>query len=188
MMRRWSTLRSCALMAGAAAAMYYAAQSREPAQPARIADVDTTLDYLLQDFSARLLDEQGKVSVRLTAPYLRNDARTGIGTVETPDIRVNEGPDKWHIASESAIISPDREHVTMSGPVRIRRRSPTSGSNLLIDTSDVKIDVTPRTAVSDAPVHLRENGDELEAVGLHLDMIANTYELRSDVRGSYATP
>ncbi len=171
-----------------ATASFFFARDPNVIERKPVANLDTSLDYALLDFNADLLDENGAVSVRLVAPRLINRASTGIGTVEKPDINVRQGDATWHITAESAIISADREFVSMTGVVHIRQLNRLARTTLIIDTRDLVINVTPRTARSDAPVKLKQDGDELDAVGLKLDMIGNSYELLSQVRGSYATP
>ncbi len=185
---RRPTLRGIASMTVLAVVSFILARGPNDAVSNPVARLDTSLDYALQDFNADLLDENGDISVRLVAPYLRNNASSGIGTVERPDIHVQQDEEIWHITADSAIITADRQFVSMTGPVKIKQQNRLAGTVLNIDTRDVMISVALRTATSDAPVKLRQEGDELEAVGLKLDMIRNSYELLSEVRGTYATP
>jgi len=149
---------------------------------------DVKLNYALYEFSGRMLDETGAINIEIASPELRNDAESGIGTVEAPRIHIREERDHWYIEAESAIISPDREQVMLTGEVSLSREDDISGQLLEIVSSDVVLDVTPRTARTDAPVHIRQQGDRLDAVGLRLDMINETYQLLSDVSARYETP
>lgn len=149
---------------------------------------DAKLNYALYDFSGRILDETGAINIEIASPELRNDAESGIGTVESPRIHIREERDHWYIEAESAIISPDREQVMLTGEVSLLREDDISGQLLEIASSDIVLDVTPRTARTDAPVHIRQRGDRLDAVGMRLDMINETYELLNDVSARYETP
>jgi LPS export ABC transporter protein LptC len=149
---------------------------------------DVRLNYALYDFSGRLLDDEGDVNVQIHSPVLRNDSESGIGTVDSPEIRISEDPDEWLITAESAIISADREVITLQGEVYLSRRTASMDSLLEIASSDVVLNVTPRTARTESAVNIRENGDRLDAVGMRLDMINETYELQSDVRAHYELP
>ena len=152
------------------------------------ADLDTRLNYALWDFHAQLLDDEGLVQLEINAPMLRNNASTQVGTVENPRIRVRQENDEWHISSDSAIITADREHVSLIGHVDFLRQSKIHADRLEIRTRDVMLNVTPRTASTEASVTLVQNQDRLEANGMKLDMKANSYELLDKVRGSYARP
>ena len=48
--------------------------------------------------------------------------------------------------------------------------------------------MTPRTARTDAGVRILERGDWLQATGMRVDMINETYELLHDVRARYQSP
>ena len=78
--------------------------------------------------------------------------------------------------------------ITLQGEVYLSRHTAAADRLLEIASSDVVLDVTPRTARTDSAVNIRENGDRLDAVGMRLDMINETYELQSEVRARYAVP
>lgn len=149
---------------------------------------DTRLNYALYDFDGRILDEQGAVNLSMNAPVLRNDAESGIGTVESPEIHIQQEDERWYIKAESAIVSTDREQVTLVGEVYLSRRDEVTDQLLEISTSDVVLQVTPRTAMTESPVHMRQDNDRLDAVGMNLDMIAKRYELLQEVSAHYELP
>ena len=149
--------------------------------------VDTRLNYALYDFSGQLLDQQGTVNLRIDAPLLRNNALSGVGTVVSPEIHIQQENEQWYITAESAIITADREHVSLMGDVNLVRRNALTGSMLEIRTQDVMLNVTPRTASTEAEVHIRQANDELQATGMRLDMISEQYELLDDVQALYET-
>ena len=161
--------------------------SAEPeAQP--IAGLDPRLNYAVRDFSGRLLDDAGRTSIELRAPLMRNDSETGIGTVEEPNIRIQQDGEEWYISAESAVIAADREVINLTGAVNVRRRNPSTGEQIDIRTRELVLNVTPRTASTDADVHIAQADDWLSATGMNLDMINDRYELLDSVRGHYETP
>ena len=164
--------------------------AREPGeQQVRTVDrPDVRLNYALYDFSGRLLDEEGSVHLLIDSPVLRSTAESGVGTVESPEIHLQQDDDQWYITAESAIISADREHVTLLGDVFLSRRNETTDQLLEITTSDVELEVNPRTAETAAPVRITQESDWLQAAGMRLDMINERYELLNDVRAHYETP
>ena len=149
---------------------------------------DVKLNYALYDFSGRLLNEEGGVNVQIRSPMLRNDAESGVATVDAPEIHIQQEQDRWYIRAESAVISPDHEHVTLAGEVHLSQRDESTGRVMEISSSDVVLNVTPRTAATDAGVSIRQGGDRLDAVGMRLDMIAERYELLHEVRAHYEMP
>ena len=155
------------------------------AEKGPIEGLDTRLNYALFDFEGRLLDDQGKINLEIEAPSLRNDAESGVGTVQKPNIRIQQENEQWYITADSAVITADREHITLRGEVTLLRRNQLTGELLDIKTSEVLLNVTPRTASTESDVRIRHAGDSLDATGMKIDMIKDHYELLSNVRAHY---
>jgi len=153
-----------------------------------VSELDTRLNYALYDFDGRLLNDTGAINLEIQSPVLRSNAESGVGTVESPEIRIQQDDERWYITAESAIITADREYVSLMGDVYLSRRNEFTGQLLEISTKDVMLNVTPRTASSDSNVSIRQDNDWLEATGIRLDMIADSFELLNDVRAHYETP
>lgn len=187
-MIRPPTRRGILLLAVLAGVSWLLARQPREALVDPVGRPDVKLNYALYDFSGHLLNDTGGVNLQIASPVLRNNAESGVGTVEAPEIRIHEGPDRWYIRAESAIISPDREQVMLVGDVYLSRHDELTDQMLEISSSDVVLDVTPRTARTEAEVSIRQRGDRVDAVGMRLDMINETYHLLSDVRAHYETP
>lgn len=150
--------------------------------------LDTRLNYALYDFAGRLLDQEGSVNFEFQAPVLRSNARSGVGTIESPEIQIQQEDEQWYITAESAIITSDQEHVSLMGEVFLSRTNRLTGELLEISTMDVLLNVTPRTASSESEVLITHANDRLSATGFTIDMISNTFELLKDIRAYYETP
>ena len=111
-----------------------------------------------------------------------------MGTVESPEIRIQQEDERWYITAESAIITANREHVSLVGTVYLTRRNELTGQLLEITTKDVMLNITPRTASGDSAVSIKQDNDRLDAIGMRLDMISNSFELLNDVQAHYETP
>lgn len=185
---RPATKRAIALLTLAAMVSFLATRDVrrdfEPTDP----EVDTRLNYALFDFRARMLDEFGNLAAAIEAPELRNDALTGIGTVSSPEIYVRQADNDWQLDATTAVVSADREFITLTGDVKVVRYNETANDRVEIDTSDLLVAVTPRTASTDARVNIRHAGDRLDATGLRLDMMNDQFELLDDVSAVYDTP
>ena len=164
--------------------------SRDPAeiQDRPVNELDTRLNYALHEFDGRLLNDSGAINLEIYAPILRSNATSGVGTVESPEIRIQQEDERWYITAESAIITADREHVSLMGDVYLARRNEMTGQLLEISTKDVMLNITPRTASSESSVQIRQDNDWLDATGIKLDMVSNSFELLNDVRAHYETP
>ncbi len=153
--------------------------------PARL---DTQLNYALWDFKGQLLDKEGNISLQISSPLLRKVAQSEVATLKSPQIRIKQADQQWHITAESAIITADREYISLIGDVNMLRLNEISGETLKITTRDVMLRVTPRTASTESFVTIVQNGDRLDALGLNLDMINDNFELLKDVRAHYDIP
>ena len=182
------TRKMIVLLIPLAAASLWLARSRDEAASGPLDDLDTRLDYALWDFSAELLNEKGEISVQIDAPILRNHAASQIGTVENPHVRIRQDQAEWIITADSAIITADREYVSMAGSVNMLRRGETPRGIMQIQTRDAMLNVTARTALTESPVSIHENGDSIDAIGMTLDLNDQTYQLLEQVRAQYATP
>ena len=153
-----------------------------------VGKLDTRLNYALYDFDGRILTEDGVFNLEIHAPVLRSNAQSGVGTVESPEIRILQEDERWYITAESAIITADREHVSLMGDVYVTRRNELTGQLLEISTKDIMLNITPRTASGDSEVSIRQDNDTLDAIGIRLDMVSNSFELLKDVQAHYETP
>jgi LPS export ABC transporter protein LptC len=75
--------------------------------------------------------------------------------------------------------------VLLEGEVTLLRSNPLTGDRLDIKTRDVQLNITPRTASSDAVVRVRHGGDRLNARGMKLDMKSDRIELLDEVQAHY---
>jgi LPS export ABC transporter protein LptC len=154
--------------------------------PEPVAGLDTTLNYVLHDFELKFFDENGRPTINMQAPVLRNDPVLQLGTIEHPVIQLNQPDAIWNLTSDSATITADKEHVQLSGQVHLQRREPASGILVELNTREVQIEVTPQTATTDQPVGISDGYNQISAIGLDLDMQSNTFKLKQQVKASYA--
>jgi LPS export ABC transporter protein LptC len=181
-------VRGILVLAAAALITFLASRDvREDLRP-QPTDVDTRLNYALFDFQALLLDKEGRLAMTIEAPLLRNNARSGVGSITRPEIFVREAGNEWRIKARSAVVSADHEFVSLTGDVRMQRYNAIDSDRLEIDTRDLLVSVTPRIATTDAGITMRHAGDRLKATGMKLDMVANRYEMLNNVSAFYDTP
>ena len=184
-MSKRRTRRGILLLALLAALTWLLSEEAAEPEAKTMAGLDTQFNYALFDFQGRLLDDYGKISLEMEAPSLRSNAGSGIGTVQQPNIRIQQEDEEWYITADSAEVSADREHITLQGDVKLLRRNQLTGELLDIKTSEVLLNVTPRTASTESNVQIRHAGDRLNATGMEIDMINDRYELLSEVRAHY---
>ena len=182
------TRRGIILLALLASASWFLSRESVDVEESPVRKFDTRLNYALYDFAGRLLDTEGSIKLEFQAPVLRSNARSGVGTIESPEIRIQQEDEQWYITAESAIITADQEHVSLVGDVNLERKNQLTGELLEISTMAVMLNVTPRTASSDSDIKITHFNDRLDATGMKLDMIAGRFELMKDVRAYYEIP
>ncbi len=74
----------------------------------------------------------------------------------------------------------------LDGKVNIQRKQAETGQHTQLNTTDIKIEVTPQTAKTDALVEVFDGFNQVSGTGLDLDMQANTFELKKQVKATYA--
>ena len=159
-------------------------QDKDVTEP--VTDLDPKLNYVLRDFELQFYDADGQPSLNMQAPVLRNDPELLQGTIEQPALRLNQNNAIWDLNADTAIVTADKEHVKLSGKVRVQRFDLGSGNQVELHTSEVRIEVTPQTASTDEMVDLFDTQSHVSAIGLDLDMKANTFKLKQEVKGTYA--
>ena len=122
----------------------------------------------------------------MRAPTLRNNPALQLGTFERPVVKLNGADAVWNLTAESATVTADKEHVHLVGKVNILRHEPLTGYLSELNAEEVRIEVTPQTARTDMPVSVFDGQSRLDGIGLDLDMKANTFMLRQQVKATYA--
>lgn len=148
--------------------------------------VDPNFNYVLRDFELQYFDENGQPSLNLRAPVLRNDPDMQLGTIEQPVVKLYQPGLVWELQADLATVTADKEHIILNGEVNIQRQQDETGRRTRLNTTDVKIEVTPQTATTDALVEVFDGFNHISGSGLDMDMQANTFELRKQVKATYA--
>lgn len=179
------TKRGIAVLSVLLAISIWASRQYGPEEADPIEGLDTRFDYTLNNFQLRMYDEDGKPSVTIAAPRLANDAATGIGTIDQPELVVVHEGALWNIMADSATVSDDQEIVNLNGTVLLNRGPRPGITALDITALNVTLKVTPKQAHSAAAVQVNEPGAQLSGIGFELDMTNDQYTLLSDVKGVY---
>ena len=165
---------------------YWAAREQGDDIPEQVADFDPKLNYVLRDFELQVYGIEGNVVMNLKAPILRNNPSLQLGTIENPLLVLHREDITWQLEADSATITADKEHVELLGNVYVQRLEQITGSRLELNTSEVSIEVEPQTALSDKPVSLFDGLNQVDAVGMELDMMNDTFKLMQQVKAVYA--
>lgn len=165
---------------------FWLGRQNDDVAPVPVAGLDTKLNYVLRDFELQFYDENGQPTINMRSPVLRNNPELQLGTIEQPVIKLILADAVWNLTSDSATITADKEHVLLSGQVHVQRLELNSGNRIEIDTRDVRIKVTPQTVSTDQAVSIFDGYNQVDAIGLDLDMKTNTFKLQQQVKATYA--
>jgi lipopolysaccharide export system protein LptC len=161
-------------------------RSQDTRDPEPVAGLDPKLDYVLHDFELQFFDENGKPTINLQAPVLRNDPNMKLGTIEQPVIKLNQADIVWNLTADTATVTADKEHVKLWGQVHVKRQETQSGNRIELDTRDVQIEVTPQTAETTEAVYIFDGRNQVNAIGLELNLKTNLFSLKEQVKATYA--
>jgi len=179
------TRRGIAVLAVLCLATFWLAGQQERPEAGPIAGLDPQLDYALSNFEMLAYDENGAPAVRIVAPRLASDARTGIGRIEAPRVEVNHEGKRWNMLARSAVVSDDQEIVLLQGAVTLTRRGDAPRDRLDVESEEVTLEVTPRIARSEQAVRVTDPAGTLTGRGFEVDMIEDRFRLFNDVEGVY---
>jgi LPS export ABC transporter protein LptC len=165
---------------------FWISQATENTLPEPVAGLDPKLNYVLRDFELQFFDENGQPTMNLRAPLLRNDPELELGTIEHPVMKLNQADIIWDLSADTATVTADKEHVELLGQVHVKRLESTTGYWVTVDTQEVSIEVTPQVARTDQPVSIFDGRNQVDAIGLELDLKSNTFYLKHQVKAIYA--
>ncbi len=167
------------------AVSFWVSRSQDKEDVAPVAGLDPKLNYVLRDFELQFYDEQGRPTINMKAPVLRNNPDLEMGTIEQPVVHLNQPDEVWDITAETATVTADKEHVRLLGQVRVQRHDLATGGNIELTTREVSIEVTPKTATTDQPVYMTDGVNQVNAIGLDLDMKTSIFKLKQQVTATY---
>ncbi len=165
---------------------FWVSREQDDEIPEPVAGLDTRLNYVLRDFELQFYDENGLPTINMQAPVLRNNPELQVGTIERPVIILNQLGAVWNLSSDTATVTADKEHVLLSGKVHVQRHELATNERIDLNTREVRIEVTPQTASTDQPVSMSDSYSQVNGIGLDLDLIANTFALKQQVKATYA--
>lgn len=165
---------------------FWATREQQDDDPGPVTGLDPKLNYVLRDFELQVYDINGKATLNLKAPVLSNNPLLEMGTIENPLLILHQQDITWNLTADSATITADKEHVELLGKVYVQRLELKTGNTVELNTSELKIDVTPQTADTFEPISIFDGLNHIDAVGMHLDMLNDTFKLKQQVKAIYA--
>ncbi len=165
---------------------FWVAREQRDDSPEPVTGLDPRLNYVLRDFELQVYDVNGKTTLNMKAPILSNNPLLEIGTIENPLLVLHQQDITWNLTADSATITADKEHVKLLGKVYVQRHELLTGKRVELNTSELSIEVTPQTASTFEHVSVFDGINSMNAVGMEMSMMNDTFELKQQVKAIYA--
>lgn len=183
-MDRRSLLLALVLLIAAAATQLLIWWLKPPPKPNQMVGPPRS-SYTLNDFTLDALDQNGKPSFHLTAPYLARRQGDDSLYVNAPKFTIigSDGAD-WHGTSQYAWVSADNSLLKLVGKVDMVRPATARTSPAEVHTADATIWTKDKRMASAAPSVIQQPGRILRGIGMKADMTTHSLELLSDVHAT----
>lgn len=181
---RWFVVVALALAALASAVLLW---QRRPAAVQQTITQQRS-GYVLHDFELIALDENGKESFAVKAPYMQETPGARTLELQSPLflLPASDTPgEHWRLRADSGWVSDDQEEVRLRGDVV--GNSPDNGPRqLTMNTGRLNVYPRQRRATSDDVVTLVQPGSTMTGRGMEALLSENRVTLQSEVKGRYA--
>jgi lipopolysaccharide export system protein LptC len=147
----------------------------------------STPDSFMENFTTRMLDEQGRPRYQLHALRMAHYADDNHSELKQPQFTAFR-PDgqRWTVVAEAGRAENGSEQILLNGDVLIQRFPDASAaSDLQIRTRDIRVRPADDYAETDQPTTIVRNEATLDTVGLQVHFRAGQVQLLSQVRGIY---
>jgi lipopolysaccharide export system protein LptC len=182
----WATLGLLGLFA---ALTYWLAQVVEPPPPKRDGSTRHDPDFIVENFSALRLGEDGQPRFTLAAVKMTHYPDTETTEVERPHFtRFSREAPPLHVLAQRGTITRDGEHVYLRDDVRVIREARGERGELVVTTSFLHLQPEKELAMTDQAVTITDRHTQITGVGLKLDAKARHLKILSRVKVRYAKP
>ena len=158
------------------------AQVQGPGRGARAQRADP--DYFLEDFSATRFGIDGSVVQQLNAKKMIHYPEAIPTEVEAPNLTDTQpGRATMRARADAAKVSPDNEHIYLSGNVVAERDGTDGKGKLVVSTEYLHVQPKLERADSDRRVTIVDASGRHIGNGMDVDNKAHTLKLRNGVTG-----
>lgn len=184
-MIRNRTVRAIVLMGCALVVIRLLMPAAEPPRSAPSEALAAGADYALKDFDAVMLDLEGNLNARFSAPSLRHDAVSQVATIESPDVALIQPDGTWSLSAVTGTLSPDRSELLLENEVEIER---TGMQPVSLDTELLTLHIDQRSGHSDQCVEINQPGAVLSGCGFSIDLKTGRYQIERNMKARYESP
>ena len=170
-----------------AAASLWLERSTRIDDPAAETALQTGPDFTASHTYTRSYAKDGRLHYELHAESLSHFPAQGSNQAERsllaqPRLMLNQADSRIRIDSALATVSPGGERVDFSGGVRIVRERTGDRVEQQLNTTALTVWPDVQRASSDHPVTLKQGRTQASALGLQVDNLLGTLELKGQVK------
>ena len=143
-------------------------------------------DAIVENLSARRLDENGQVKYRLVAPYMMHFADDDSSELQSPTL-VTYRPDAppVTISGRHARVTAKGEVIYLWEDVVVNRAAMPERPAITGRMPDLLVQPNVGTAFTNSPVEITQERSWVKGVGMNIDNNTSTFVLQSQVTGLY---
>ena len=140
----------------------------------------------MENFTISSFDENGLLSRVISGQQMTRETASGASNIVNPEATLYEDATAaWKVISATGIINGDQTELTLLNNVRARRQPDEA---LEIQTNQLDINLTSKTAQSEQKVTIVHPTGYQEGVGMTAELSKNEMRLTSQVKGHYVQP
>ncbi len=143
-------------------------------------------DAYLENVTARFMDAQGRLHVKIVTPEMLHYATDDMTQLTLPAITFyRKSPQPWYITAQHATALHGMKWVEFSDDVIIHRAADGTNPATLIKTPRLLVHPKEHVAETADPITMLQPGLKVSATGMHADMSNGNIKLLSQSRGEY---
>jgi len=143
-------------------------------------------DYFLDNFNATVMNDSGKPRYKLKGKRLDHypdDKSVAIQQL-TMDLYRDKLPE-WKVTAVQGLVYDKAQRIELLGKVTMHRPPTPEEAEITLLTEDVTIFPQREYAETDAAVTITSGRNEMQAVGMRLNLSDGRLELLSETKGKY---
>ena len=157
--------------------------------PTMQTETDEQPDQFMENIHLRHMDETGQLLFELRArkmSHFPDDGRATLDDIMLDYYSTDHPP--WLLEAREGRIPADRDHLHLSGDVRLEMRLDEDEPLTLLLTPALDVDLQTRLATSDSGVIISRAHSELRGQNMRADLDTGIIQLEHNVRGRHEPP
>lgn len=158
-------------------------ETRGPLVPAELQHIP---DYFVSDFNATVFDPAGKPYYKLKANRVEHFPDDDTVHMQYPEIQfLKDSTLPWQASAQTGIVYLNRDVLALQGNVVLANQPANENELMQLQTQEIQIDLTRRTADSKVMVDILAKNSTISATGMHLNLTKGTLVLDANAKGIY---